>query len=538
MAVETKPRAATPTQLRDPKGPPAPKDALRSLPATIDWLRREGLLMETDVEVDGDLQLTGIQKHFDGSYPILFNNVKKYPGLRAVTNLFANMDIVDRMFGWEDRTERTRQLSHALTHPIPNEEIPQDQAPCQEVVITDDLDVNKYVMAIRHTHLESEVTIGSGNSVVVGKHFWGGSHIGYNRMNFRWGNIGTFQISPGSHMWQVLTKYYGDEPIPLTVCFGLPVASTLLAGGGFDYVVLPRGGDELGAAGAVQGYPTRIVKARTVDAYAVADAELVLEGFLMPRDKRYETAESEKADTQGRFHFHPEWAGYMGKAYKAPAFHVTAITMRKGTGAQRPVIYPMGVHMYDCNNIDTTVREAAFYELCERIQPGLIHDVNIPFPMTDWAGCILQVKKRLKTDDGFVRNFLVAAMACSSGLRLAIAVDHDVDIYSMDDIIWALTTRMNPRTDILNPVPGGAGQTFIPEERLTAGDRQWTAMNTRFEGGCAIDATVPFGFENDFMRPVYPIDRVDPSTWFDGKQVTQAKSLMKGWAEVLSRSGR
>src|SRR6266542_6543238 len=110
--------------LRDVKGPPAPKEALRSLPATIEWLRREGLLMETDVEVDGDLQLTGIQKHFDGSYPILFNNVKKYPGLRAVTNLFANMDIVDRMFGWEDRTERTRQLSHALTHPIPNEEIP------------------------------------------------------------------------------------------------------------------------------------------------------------------------------------------------------------------------------------------------------------------------------------------------------------------------------------------------------------------------------------------------------------------------------
>src|SRR5581483_3702727 len=95
------------------------------------------------------------------------------------------------------------------------------------------------------------------------------------------------------------------------------------------------------------------------------------------------------ADVQGRYHFHPEWAGYMGKAYKAPTFHVTAITMRKRS--ERPFIYPMGVHMYDCNNIDTTVREAAFYELCERIQPGLINDVNIPFPMTDWAGAILQV---------------------------------------------------------------------------------------------------------------------------------------------------
>ena len=100
------------TQLKDPRAvKAAPKDALRSLPATVDWLRREGLLMETDVEVDGDLQLTGIQKHFDGSYPILFNNVKGYPHARAITNLFANMDIVDRMFGYDNATDRTRKLA-------------------------------------------------------------------------------------------------------------------------------------------------------------------------------------------------------------------------------------------------------------------------------------------------------------------------------------------------------------------------------------------------------------------------------------------
>src|SRR3954469_3916750 len=174
---------AAKTTLRDVKGAPAPKEALRSLPATIEWLRREGLLMETDTEVSGDLELTGIQKHFDGSYPILFNRVTGYPHVRAITNFFANMDIVDRMFGWEDRTARTRKLAHALTPPIPTEEVSQADAPVMQDVITDDLDVNKYIFPIRHTHLESEITIGSGNSVVVGDKFWGGSHIGYNRMN-------------------------------------------------------------------------------------------------------------------------------------------------------------------------------------------------------------------------------------------------------------------------------------------------------------------------------------------------------------------
>ena len=140
------------------------------------------------------------------------------------------------------RRDGTRRLAHAITHPIPPLEVPSKDAPVQETVITDDLNVNKWVMAIRHTALESELTIGSGNSVVVGEYFHGGSHIGYNRMNARWGNICTFQSAPGAHMWQILTEHYKDEkPIPLTMCFGVPPAATLIAGGGFDYVVSAPG---------------------------------------------------------------------------------------------------------------------------------------------------------------------------------------------------------------------------------------------------------------------------------------------------------
>ena len=510
---------------------------IRSLPAAVNWLRSQGLLLETDREVSGDLELTGIQKSLDGSYPILFNNVKGYPHTRAVTNLFANYDVLNKMFGWDGPTDRTRKLAHALTHPLKPVEVPQSEAPCQQEVITDDLDVNKYIMNIRHTHLETELTIGSGNSVVVGEYFHGGSHIGYNRMCFRWGNVGTFQSAPGAHMWQIISEHYNDEkPIPLTMCFGLPPACTLIAGGGFDYVVLPRGADELGAAGAVQGAPIRLVKARTVDAWAVADCEYVLEGELHPRDKRYETAESEAAGKQGKFFFHPEWAGYMGKAYKASTFHVTGITMRRRE--EKPIIFPLGVHMADDANIDTTVRESAIYELCERMQPGIIQDVNIPYCMTDWGGAIIQVKKRNKIEDGWQRNFLAAILACSQGMRVAIAVDTDIDIYSMDDIMWALTTRVNPRMDVLNPLPGGIGQTFQPAERMTAGDKDWTAANTSFEGGMGIDATMPFGYEQDFHRPVYPVDRVDLKNWFSDADIVKGKALMRGWVESLAKFGR
>ncbi len=523
--------------MNEPAKRAAVKRDVTSLRATLEWLRAEGELIETDKEVNPDLEITGLQKHFDGSIPILFNSVKGKPHARAVTNLFANIDIVDKMFGWDGARDRTRKIAHAINHPVKPVVVPGNQAPCQEHVITKDLDVNKWITAIRHTALEPELTIGSGIRCIVGDYFDGGSDLGYNRMNFRWGNVGTFQISPGSHMWQVYTKHYDDDqPIPITMCFGVPPACTLLAGAGFDYVILPKGCDEIGIAGAVQGSPVRLVKAQTVDAWALADCEYVLEGTIHPRDKRYETAESEEKGVQGKTFFHPEWAGYMGKAYKAPTFHVTAITMRKPES--KPIIFPLGVHTADDSNIDTTVREAAIFELCNRLQPGIIQDVHIPYCMTDWGGCIIQVKKRNRIEEGWQRNFLSAILSCSQGMRLAIAVSEDVDIYSMDDIMWCLTTRVNPKTDILNPIPGGRGQTFMPAERMTAGEKQWTASNTVFEGGMGIDATVPFGYEQDFHRPVYPVDRVQPERFFSAAQVERMKSRMEGWVLSLARTGR
>ncbi|MDE2166962.1 MAG: UbiD family decarboxylase [Alphaproteobacteria bacterium] len=513
------------------------KRDVTNLRATLEWLRAEGDLIETDREVNPDLEITGLQKHMDGGPPVLFHNVKGMPHARAVTNLFSDINVIDKMFGFAGARDRTRKLAHALTHPLPPKEVPQSEAPCQEEVITGDLNVNKYITAIRHTALEPELTVGSGISCVVGPYFDGGSHIGYNRMNFRWGNVGTLQISPGSHMWQVMTKHYRDDkPIPLTMCFGVPPACTLVAGSGFDYVVLPKGCDEIGVAGAIQGAPVHLVKARTVDAWAIAESEYVLEGELHPRDKRYETRESEEADKQGKFFFHPEWSGYMGKAYKAPTFHVTAITMRKRAG--KPIVFPLGVHTSDDSNIDTTIREAAIFELCERLQPGIIQDVHVPYCMTDWGGCIIQVKKRNQIEEGWQRNFLAAILSCSQGMRLAIAVSEDVDLYSMDDIVWCLTTRVNPRTDILNPLPGGIGQTFQPAERMTAGDKQWTASNTRFEGGMGIDATVPFGYEQDFHRPVYPVDRVKLEDFFKPADIAKARARMQGWVLSLARTGR
>src|SRR5207249_11237060 len=86
---------------------------------------------------------------------------------------------------------------------------------------------------------------------------------------------------------------------------------------------------------------------------------------------------AEKEDQQAKYDFHPEWSGYMGKAYRTYKFQATAITHRK----DRPLYYGLIVHAMDDHFIDVTMREACFLELAERIVPGLCIDTNIPMGM-------------------------------------------------------------------------------------------------------------------------------------------------------------
>ena len=78
----------------------APAEEINDLRHALEWLKAEGDLLETDKEVDPDLEITAIQKNLDGGCPILCNNVKDKPNHRCVTNLFGDMDVINKMFGW------------------------------------------------------------------------------------------------------------------------------------------------------------------------------------------------------------------------------------------------------------------------------------------------------------------------------------------------------------------------------------------------------------------------------------------------------
>ena len=104
---------------------------------------------------------------------------------------------------------------------------------------------------------------------------------------------------------------------------------------------------------------------------ALADAEIVIEGYIDPRDKRFETAEAEADGTQGKPPLPSGVGGLHGQVLSradVPRHRHHDAEARES----KPIIFALGAHTLDEHNIDTSIREACMYELCNRLQPGIV----------------------------------------------------------------------------------------------------------------------------------------------------------------------
>lgn len=502
-----------------------------SLRGTLDFLKKENELLVIKAPVDPVLEVSGLQAALNGGPALLFENVKGFPNARITCNVCTTKERAAKVFGLDDPKKYKFKCLESLRKPIAPKVI--TDAPCQEVVIKNKFDVNTILPLITHTVKDPGRTLGGGISFVSGKYFWGGTHVSFNRMHFRGGNSSSFQINPGSHLDQITTAFYKKEPIPMTVNIGVSPGVLVAAGAGYVYTILKPGCDEVGFAGALEGYPVEIVKAQTVDAYSIANSEWVIEGYIDTNEKVWESEEAEKAGKQGTFPFHPEWTGYLGRAYRTFKFTATALTHRR----DKPIHYTPIVHRIGENPLYNAVREAALWEFAEGISPGFVTDVHIPAGMPGYSGVIFQVRKRRKRDEGFQRNLLTAVLGASQGLRIAIAVDEDVDIYSADDVWWAVSTRVSIPKDVLI-APGGRGQTFQPAERAAARQgSEWIASETVFEAGMGLDATVPWDAKFAFERACFPVDKVDLSKFLSKEEIAAVRAVQSDYSKVLARTG-
>ncbi len=500
------------------------KKDITSVRGALEYLDSKGEVLHIKQEVDPIYEIAGIQKALDGGPAVLFENIKGYPDFYNVGSILSRRERIADLYDEDDPIRLKFRFRDALKKPLPPKIV--DDAPCQEVVTTKNIDVLAMLPIIKHGEQDAGRILGGGIQLLMGPYFDGGTNVSFNRIHFRgkdWASISTAQIT---HIGMAAFKTHRDERIPITVNINPPLAVQMVAGAWNVRTIVSPGDDELGIAGAFQGTPVEIVKAKTVDTYAIANSEIVLEAFLAPHGENvWESDGAEELKKQTVVPFFPEWEGYLGRSWIVRKLQVTAVTRRN----VNPIFHTAMARGFEYAGYDL-LREAGFIEMADRIAPGIVVDVFVPISMQWGGGVIFQVRKSRPQDEGFQRNILAAALANAPGMRMAIAVDEDVDIYNNDDVMWAIETRVDPDKDILRLPRGMRGIAAQPMEVRERGVGGW-------EGGVAFDATKPFNEAWRFERGHYPSNKVDLKKWLTEEQIAAVRAQQSEYARICAKRG-
>lgn len=202
-----------------------------------------------------------------------------------------------------------------------------------------------------------------------------------------------------------------------------------------DYLATQmRGGDldEFALMGGIRGTSVPLVPCETVDLRVPADAEIVLEGHL----------EGDWTNLEGPY---GEYHGCYGAAHRNPLFRLTAITRRRDAVFQTATI--SGRHL---ERTDTAVITAIAIEL--RVWEAVSRAIARPLQVHSPASASGQHHVRIclqSRDPGDGRNAVLAALASNADIKMAIAVDEDIDIFSDAMTEWAVSTRFQADRDAI-----------------------------------------------------------------------------------------
>lgn len=467
-----------------------------------------GQLVETDVEADPVAEISGVYRYVGAGGTVerptregpamIFNNVKGHPGAKVVTGLLASRKRVGALLDCPpDRLGFL--LKDSVNNPIPPVTIPNEQAKCQEVVhlATDPgFDVRKLVPAPTNTEEDAGPYITMGMCYAASPET-GITDITIHRMCLQSEDEISIYIMPGGrHIGAFFNEAEArNEPLPISISIGVDPAIEIASC--FEPPTTPLGYDELQAAGAIRKEPVQLTKCLTINGKAIANAEYVIEGEILPGRRIREDVNSNTGKAM------PEFPGYNGPANPAlPVIKVEAVTTRKNPIMQS-CIGPSEEHV-SMAGIPT---EASILFMVERAMPGMVKNVYCATAGGGKFIAILQFKKNLPSDEGRQRQAALLAFSAFAELKYVFLVDEDVDPFDMNDVIWAMTTRFQADTDLIM-LPG------VMSHPLNPCNNPAYSPNIRTRGIATkviFDCTVPFDQKDRFQRAQFK--KLDPKKW-------------------------
>ncbi len=247
------------------------------LRAFIDLLACEGLLKRFERQVDWKYELGEIAR--TNQTPLLFENIKDYPGQRLFTNGMSSLESMGLALGMGREKHRRRIVKEAkrrAANPIKPEVA--DTGPIFENAVPGpEIDFLKFPVPL-WSRLESGRYIGTWHINVTRDPETGSRNVGVYRMEVKGPKLASVCTSPKSHLGQQFLKAEkADAPLEMAVAIGVSEAVVMAAGAGCAYGV-----DEYELAGGLQQEPVRLVRCGTVSLEVPVDSEIVIEGVIKP----------------------------------------------------------------------------------------------------------------------------------------------------------------------------------------------------------------------------------------------------------------
>lgn len=456
-----------------------------------------GQMVHTDVEVDPSAELAGVYRYVGAGGAVArptktgpamtFENVKGHPGAKVVIGLLASRKRVGYLLN--SKPEKLGfMMRDAVKNAIAPVVVDKAKAQCQEVVhlATDEgFDIRKLIPAPTNTPEDAGpyVTLGMcyASDVETGE-----SDVTIHRLCLQSKDEISMFFTPGArHLGAFREKAEAlGKPLPISISIGVDPAIEIASC--FEPPTTPLGFNELSIAGAIRGKAVELAPCVTIDEKCIANAEYVIEGELLVGARVREDQNSNTGKAM------PEFPGYTGPANaELPVIKVKAVTHRVNPIMQT-CIGPSEEHV-SMAGIPT---EASILDMVERAMPGRVQNVYAHSSGGGKFIAVIQFKKTVPSDEGRQRQAALLAFSAFPELKQVILVDEDVDIFDTNDVLWAMTTRMQADVDIVT-IPGVRCHPLDPSNDPAC---SWSIRDHGIACKTIYDATVPFNQKARFQR--------------------------------------
>jgi len=420
---------------------------LRDLRDFIDLLEQRGELKRISTEVDPYLEVTEIcDRTLRNNGPaLLFENPKNsmpmlanlfgtprrvalamgqedLEGLREVGKLLALLKEPSPPKGWKDLLQNLPNYRQVLNI----KPTVKRSAPFQEVTVEED-DIDLASLPIQTCWPGDAAPLVTWPLVITrgpnqdrqNLGIYRMQLIGRNRLIMRW-----LSHRGGALDFRDWQTAHPGKPFPISVAIGADPATTLAT-----VTPIPDTLSEYAFAGLLRGEKTEVVACETSDLQVPASAEIVLEGVIEPDDMAEE----------GPFGDH---TGYYNEVERFPVFTVKKLMHRKdaiyhSTYTGRPPDEPsvLGVALNE-----------VFVPLLQKQYPEIV-DFYLPPEGCSYRMAVISIKKQYP---GHAKRVMMGAWSFLRQFmytKFVIVTDDDVNVRDWNDVIWAITTRVDPTRD-------------------------------------------------------------------------------------------